>query len=79
AGVRFLHEGRHAQGPISVDIVKTDGQAETILSMDKADLEKTSGRVLNPIVPDRAAISGKELRVTPDKSLKEMEVWALQP
>jgi hypothetical protein len=77
AGVRFLHEGRHAQGPVTVNILKPDGQTETIVSLDKAALEKTWGRVLNPIVPDRAAIPAKELQVTPDKSLKEMEVWAV--
>jgi hypothetical protein len=79
AGVRFLHEGKHAEGPIAVDIVKPDGQLENIVSMDMPALQKTWGRVLNPIVPDRPAIPSKELRITPDKSLREMEVWAIQP
>jgi hypothetical protein len=79
AGVRLLHEGKFAEGDISVSIIKSDGQAETIVSLDESAARLAKGRILTTIVPDRPAVVGTELRVTPDKSLKEMEIWALQP
>jgi hypothetical protein len=78
AGVRFLHEGKQAQGPVSVEVVEPNGQVNNIVSMDLPTLQKTFGRVLNTILPERPAIPAKELKVTPDNSLKEMEVWAIE-
>jgi hypothetical protein len=79
AGVRILHDGKFAEGDVSVGIVKLDGQLETLVSLDESAARKANGRVLTTIVPDRPAVVGTELRVTSDKSLKEMEIWSLQP
>jgi hypothetical protein len=78
-GVRFRQSGPVAKEYIlNLEAVTPEGRIESLVPEDKAKIAPAWGSwLLFPTIPDRAAPLAKELRVTPDNNLKEMEVWAL--
>jgi hypothetical protein len=81
AGVRLRQFGPgNKEFVLKIDVVLPDGTVESIVPGGAAKLGNVwGGWLLFPTVPDRAAPLAKELRVTSDKDLKEMEVWAILP
>jgi hypothetical protein len=78
AGVRILHQGRHAQGPVKLELVAPDGEVKTLFDMELEEAKNTWGWTLYYIAPDHPAFSATSLRITADKSLQGMEVWAIE-
>jgi hypothetical protein len=81
AGVRLRQFGSGSKDfVLKIDAVLPDGNVESVIPGGEAKLGNVwGGWLLYPTIPDRVAPLAKELRVTSDKDLKEMEVWAVLP
>jgi hypothetical protein len=79
AGVRLRQFGPGTKDfTLKIDVATPEGKTESILPGGETKLTNLWGVWnLYPTVPDRAAPLAKELHVTPDRDLKEMEVWAI--
>lgn len=77
AGVRIRQFGPGSEGFVfHLDAVTLKGKTEPLIPGGAVPLKAVWGRWnLYSVVPDRAAITIKELHVSPGKDLPEMEVW----
>lgn len=64
---------------LKIEALTPQGQTESIGHADRVTLDKAWGNQLYPVLPDRPAVLAKELRITPDPGLSQMEVWAVAP
>ena len=75
AGVRVLQQGKPAPDyRLKIDLV-TDRGRETLT--DSAPGTNWGAWLLFAIIPEREAPLARQLEITPDASLKELEVWGL--
>lgn len=78
AGVRLRQNGSAATFALSIDLIGVDDAVSPLVAPEKAALGSNWGFWhLFPTVPDGEAPLCREVRLTSDASLKQMEVWAL--
>ncbi len=78
AGVRINRSGRlSADFALKIDAITPNGNTENVAAVSHPDLDKSWGNQLYDVLPNRAAIMARELRVTSDQGLSRMEVWAV--
>lgn len=79
AAVRIKRSGAISPGyELKIRAATPAGETQ-IGAASRAELEKVWGYQMFATLPDRAAISTKELRVAGDAGLSRMEVWAVAP
>ena len=78
AGVRLRQSAPLAADYVFKMEVETPNGRMVSIAPDDAKIENAWGRwLLFPTIPDRDAVNARALKVAPDPSLKQMEVWVL--
>jgi peptidoglycan/xylan/chitin deacetylase (PgdA/CDA1 family) len=76
AGVRLQQAG-NLQQDLKITLITPSGTTDELVPPDQEAVKQNWGVwLLYPTVPDRPAVLTKEVIVTPDPALREMEIWA---
>lgn len=76
AGVRIQQAGRLMEN-LKITLVTPTGSTDELVPADQAAVKQNWGVwLLYPTLPDRPAVLAREVMVTSDPALKEMEIWA---
>jgi hypothetical protein len=76
AGIRILQQGKPKDGfTLGLSLVSPTGKTLPLFPGDPGTAWGTW--LLYPIVPNRAAVTAKAIRLNADPSLSQMEVWAV--
>lgn len=79
AGVRVMQSGPVAEGyRFTLTAITPDGDVDLVPDNQQTLPQAWGTWRLLPIVPDRGPITVTGLRVSPEKNLKQMEVWAVE-
>jgi hypothetical protein len=77
AAVRLLQQGKLPSGPPRVELVLEDGTTREVKPGAETPPDLSGLWLLYSTVPDMPAPKAKEVRVEPNPSVKQMEIWTV--